>query len=300
MDEKLSEPDYKALEILVTKIQQQLAPDATVEHNVKLPGRHSKRDRQIDVLVRQQIGQYQMMIVLDCKDYAEPVDVKGVEEFHGLVDDVGAHKGALVSPKGFTKAAKERAAGMQIDLFSPVDTDPHKWQVKVAVPMICDFREAMVSFQVRFSAPLPCRMPADFFHSVICYDPGTKEELGNVADTALLRWEEGRYPSDPGEHRDLPIFPTKTVLADNGYGMLAPFELTVSLHVESRLYFGYMPVSEISGFRDELSGKIFANAFTIGILDPNTVEEKWKRIAVPEEAPVPVAMRLTGLIGYEH
>ena len=61
MDEKLSEPDYKALEILVTKIKQQLAPDATVEHNVKLPGRHSKRDRQIDVLVRQQIGQYQMM-----------------------------------------------------------------------------------------------------------------------------------------------------------------------------------------------------------------------------------------------
>lgn len=90
-------------------------PDATVEHNVKLPGRHSKRDPQIDVLVRQQIGQHQMIIVLGCKDYAEPVDVKGVEEFHGL-SMTSAHKGALVSPKGFTKAAKERAAGMQIHL----------------------------------------------------------------------------------------------------------------------------------------------------------------------------------------
>jgi len=31
-----------------------------------------------DVLVRQKIGQYEMLIVLDCKDYAKPVDVKGV------------------------------------------------------------------------------------------------------------------------------------------------------------------------------------------------------------------------------
>jgi hypothetical protein len=36
--------DYKALEILVTKIQKQLAPDAEVLHNVKLPGRRSGTD----------------------------------------------------------------------------------------------------------------------------------------------------------------------------------------------------------------------------------------------------------------
>ena len=64
-----------------------------VIHDAKLPGRKSQRTRQIDVLVRQKIGQYEMLIVLDCKDYARPVDVKGVEEFHGLLDDVGANCG---------------------------------------------------------------------------------------------------------------------------------------------------------------------------------------------------------------
>ena len=77
--------DAEDLEILVAKIQKQLAPDAEVIHNAKLDGRNSKQKRQIDVLVRQKIGQYEMMIVLDCKDYARPVDVKGVEEFHGLI-----------------------------------------------------------------------------------------------------------------------------------------------------------------------------------------------------------------------
>ena len=90
------------LEILVSKIQKALAPNAEVTHNAKIIGRHTKVSRQIDVLVRQKVGQYEMMIVIDCKDYKKPVDVKGVEEFHGLVDDVGAHKGALVCPKGFS------------------------------------------------------------------------------------------------------------------------------------------------------------------------------------------------------
>ena len=72
-----------ALELLVTKIQQVFAPHATVTHDAKLVGRKSKRSRQIDVLVRDKIGQYDSMIISDCKDYNRPVDVKGVEEFWG-------------------------------------------------------------------------------------------------------------------------------------------------------------------------------------------------------------------------
>jgi hypothetical protein len=74
-----------------------LAPDAEVLHDVKLDGRFSNTKRQIDVLVRQRVGQYEMLIVIDCKDYARPLDVKAVEEFHGLCDDVGAHN--PLSPK---------------------------------------------------------------------------------------------------------------------------------------------------------------------------------------------------------
>jgi hypothetical protein len=81
-------PEWKLLEHLVTEIQRQLAPNASVRHNVTLLGVDRETQRQIDVLVEQRIGQYSMLIVIDCKDYAKPVDVKGVEEFYGLVRDV--------------------------------------------------------------------------------------------------------------------------------------------------------------------------------------------------------------------
>ncbi len=43
-----------------------------------LEGRLSGRKRQIDVLVQEQVGQYNIQIIIDCKDYNKPVDVKGV------------------------------------------------------------------------------------------------------------------------------------------------------------------------------------------------------------------------------
>lgn len=59
--------DYK-LEKLVAKIQQDLAPHSKVTHNVRITGK-SGAQRQIDVLVEDKVGQYDVRIVLDCKDY---------------------------------------------------------------------------------------------------------------------------------------------------------------------------------------------------------------------------------------
>ena len=125
-----------------------------------LDGRQSKRKRQIDVLIKQNIGQYEIQIIIDCKDYARPVDVKGVEEFYGLLTDVGAQKGVIVCPSGFSKAARMRAEGWQIDLYSPVDTDPHKWQANLRIPAICDFRAAGMSFGINMNSPYPFEMPS--------------------------------------------------------------------------------------------------------------------------------------------
>lgn len=289
--------DSKDLEILVQKIQAQLAPDAVVTHNVKLPGKRSGTQRQIDVLVSQQIGQYEMRVAIDCKDYATPVDVKGVEEFHGLVTDVAAHRGALVSPKGFSKAAKTTAANLGIDLYSPVDTDPHKWQAKVSAPVICDFRSAAISFGISMSAPLPMRMPPDFYNVLEVHD-SNKKSLGTPADAAIEKWNNGGYPTDVGEHKNLPLFDTKPVTVDNGYGTQAPVDLYVGLYVTRQLYFGNIPITKISGFKDELSGAVITNAFTTGIFDPDDVEKNWQKINSESDVKIPVLIRLQGLVGW--
>ena len=285
------------LEILVSEIQKQLSPEAEVLHNVRLPSRTTSTKRQIDVLVKQRIGQYEMIIVIDSKDYKIPVDIKGVEEFYSLVTDVGANKGVLVCPAGFTKAAKERAAGFLIDLYSPVDTGDHKWKVKVFMPTICDFRSARISFGISCSAPLPFKFQYEFYKTLMAYDKD-KKELGFPLDIAIHKWDNGMFPTDPGEHEDINLFGHDQVLVDNGYGTLAPVEIYIGTYVERQLYYGQMPISKISGFKDESKGHLITNAFEVGLLDPNEIMKTWKPINESDELPMRPGLRLRGLVSW--
>ena len=286
-------PEWQQLELLIASIQRQLAPDAKVTHNAKLDGKHSETQRQVDVLVEQTIGPYSIRIVLDCKDYATPVDVKGVEEFHGLMVDVGAHKGALVCPKGFTKSAKKRAKKLDVELFSPADTDPHKWQVSLAIPTICDFRATGIAFGIATSAPMPMLLPEHFYDLSVQGEAG--DSKGSILEIAAARWEEGYYPIEPGAHEKMSLLPEPLTTVDNGYGAQIPVTLTVSLYVTRQRYFGHVPVTELHGLKDEQSGHVIANAFKIKLLDPVTVQNQWLKLADGEAPPTPAALEVVGL-----
>ena len=286
------------LELLVRKIQQQLAPQAQVLHNVKMKGRRTNASRQIDVLVRERVGQYEINIVIDCKDYKHPVDVKGVEEFAGLLDDVGAQKGVLVCPAGFTANAKTRAAGLQIDLYSPVDTDPHKWQVSPTIPAVCDFRVAAIGFGVSSSAPLPFRILPDFFSTNIVVDE-QGSELGTCYSKIVQRWNDGELADALGITENIPIFGDLKVRTDNGYGTLCPVDLHAHISVHEQLFSGQLPVKEISGFRDEFTGVVITNAFAVGLLDPELISEKWTPIKSVDELQIKPVIHLQGLIVWD-
>ncbi|MDT3678550.1 MAG: restriction endonuclease [Burkholderiaceae bacterium] len=286
-------PEWQQLELLVASIQKQLAPHAKVTHNAKVPGLLSETTRQIDVLVEQNIGQYPMRVALDCKDYGSPVDVKGVEEFHGLVQDIGAHKGALVCPSGFTKSAKKRAKKLHIDLYSPADTGSHKWQVRLALPVVCDFRATRIGFEISCSAPVPFSLPQRFFELPVFSEDG--QPLGVIYDIATQRWNEGTYPSDPGVHEQVPLIPDIVTKIDNSYGMLIPVALTVSLHVTRQRYYGHVPIEQLSGLRDEQTGFVITNAFTLGALDPVAVQNHWQKLGESEAPPLQPVLSVRGL-----
>lgn len=289
--------DSRDLEILVAQIQKQLSPEAEVVHNVKLPGRNSGSTRQIDVLVRQRIGQYEMNIVIDSKDYKNPVDVKGVEEFHGLIDDVGANKGVLVCPGGFTKGAKNRAAKYLIDLFRPIDTGNHKWKVGVRVPAICDFRKATISFGIEHSEPMYFSLPMNF-HETLEVQAGDGSPLGKPLNAAISRWNAGNFPIDVGKHERLDLFPGGMVKVDNGQGQLTWVRIYVSLRVSSQLFFGQVPLSKVSGFVDVKTDLLHTNGFEVDVVSPGEVFNKWQKVAETEELPAKPVLRFNGLVGW--
>lgn len=290
-------PEWLQLETLVADIQKQLAPGVRVTHNTTLRGYDSETARQIDVMVEQSIGQFSMFIVIDCKDYKKPVDVKGVEEFVGLVRDVRAHQGCLVSAMGFSQSARKRARRANIALYRPVDTAPHKWQARVSMPVLCEFRSAAVAFGVKVSVPMPFVLPYDFVHSLVVHDE-QGNPLGTCIETALTRWNNGEFPVEIGKHDEVPLFPVSPHI-DNGYGTQIPVTLTVSLQVKGRRYFGMLPLDEFRGLRDEHTGAVVTNAFKTGALSPIEVENQWQRLAEGEDPPRPVALEVMGLDCYE-
>jgi hypothetical protein len=94
----------------------------------KIRGRYSKADRQIDVAVYRH-GNPSPILMADAKRYRTRLDVKAVECFIGMVDDVGANIGLLVAPKGFTVAAKQRAraASMVLKVMSIDKATTYRW-----------------------------------------------------------------------------------------------------------------------------------------------------------------------------
>lgn len=89
----------------------ELVKDAHIE------GRYSRVKRQIDVLVRlYEGGKVFSTILVECKHYKQKINVKIVDSFIGCLEDVGADKGIIVSEKGFTKAAINRAHNGKDDI----------------------------------------------------------------------------------------------------------------------------------------------------------------------------------------
>ena len=95
-------------------------------------GRISGRSRQIDVLLETRHDtDNSRRVIVDAKKRARPVGVQDVEALRGLMEDVDATHGYLVSPCGCTKAAERRAQELVSLRILPLDRlddfDPSRW-----------------------------------------------------------------------------------------------------------------------------------------------------------------------------
>jgi hypothetical protein len=108
--EQMAEPKWKRFEKLIHQLHTQFAPEgAVVTLDDKILGCESKTERQLDVTIRAIVAQYKVLIVVECKDEARPIDVGTMGEFASLLRDVKANKGVMISTSGFTPAAVEMA-----------------------------------------------------------------------------------------------------------------------------------------------------------------------------------------------
>jgi len=272
----MEQPKWKKFEELVAKIQTELAGDAIVTPNDRIRGKAGAL-RQVDVSIRKNVGQFELLIVLDCKDHARNLDVKDVEEFMGLAQDVGAHKAGMVAAMSFSEAAKKRAQDAGIELYRVVDTGDHDWRSIIEIPAVIEFT-GVTKFSLSFSAvgDEPFRPPdTKDLRTLVLFDKQDRS-LGRVRDLIGQKWNSGEIPQEPGEYRAIPL--ARDPVKYRSGGLLHPAWVTTSVLVETRLHFGYWPIAKLSGFYDERTGATITRDMRFDWLSMVEVERNWPRI----------------------
>ncbi len=105
-------------ELFVKHLVEELSAESGVEvcHQRQYQGRISGRAIKIDVSFETEVIGSKILVLVECKNYNKAVPVDDVEEFHSKIDDIGAHKGIIVTTVGYQEGAIKTAKGRGIAL----------------------------------------------------------------------------------------------------------------------------------------------------------------------------------------
>jgi hypothetical protein len=268
---KTKKKKWKEFEELVAQVQKTLSPLADVRVNQKIRGKKSKRKRQVDIAIYSQVGQIRLLTIFECKDYKTTVDVEKVEAFAKKLSDVGANKGIMVSPIGFTASARNVAQDAGIDLYRLADTRDHDWKREITVPFYIKdtVLKAVQGFLQDLNGNwLPPQGDRELFNE--------KGEFVYYLQEIL--WDAWNDPKantrQPGVLVPLIHDETLYVRAD---GHLEPVRIFAKLFIEYNVYFKNIPIY-VSGFENVIEGSIHTSAVWSGPFELNDVRRNWKNL----------------------
>jgi hypothetical protein len=262
-------PKWKEFERLVYELQKSLAPDsAIVTPDDYISGHDSKIARQIDISIKAQVANYQILAVIDCKDYNTPVDVNEVGEFASVVRDVRANKGAMIASHGFTKAAIEMARTHGIDTLTFVDTENMDWKSYVAINVLLE-RTWVERVSVRFRnvGMFPWEVPTTIGPLELEISTTDGTPLGKIRNIIAKKWNAGEFEHVPGV---MELSLGSDVLIDSR-GKKVHSQITAILDVRSASYFGPLPI-KVTGFKDEQTGGLWTRQITTDFIEPHKIE----------------------------
>jgi hypothetical protein len=88
----------------------------TFTKDAHVTGYFSNVPRQIDILIEGKLAGRSISGVVECKLFSSKVDVKDVEAFLGFLDDVRGHVGIMITNRGYSAAARNRAEVRDVKL----------------------------------------------------------------------------------------------------------------------------------------------------------------------------------------
>jgi hypothetical protein len=159
----------------------------SVEKNVKVAG--SDGDRQIDVLLRGKVGPFDNITIVECKDYNKLVNITTVDALDSVKRDINADKAVLVSRKGFTKKAMQKAKRLGIRLCTAHSAANEKWKFDLEIPF--SITELSVeTIQPNFLSPAPVNNINDLIFTNVCDIP-LHQIVGEIWNKNEIEYVDG-------------------------------------------------------------------------------------------------------------
>ena len=253
-------PKWEQLEIIVTDIQKQLAPDAEVRHDHRVMGK-SGRQRKLDVTISQKISTFPIFIVFDCKHHSKYVKLEDVEAFAMQLRDVDASLGVMISSSGFDDGAKAIAKQNNIILQTFRKAEETDWKeligenawsalIKVEMPQvkaIATMSGNQVQIEIPFDAPL--------------YD-----EKGEILNTLKNNfWEMWKQIGQPiSEFNGKITFEGFTSYFKNGNDLLPIESVTLNAKLIAKKYLVNVNMAQGSVIEDENNTPVYRSVASKG------------------------------------
>nr|WP_262896720.1 restriction endonuclease [Fulvivirga marina] len=111
-----SDKDWRNYEKQIFNNLGQKFPGCSITFDDSIFGIFSKTDRQIDISIRGELAGNKILGVVDCKYYSKKIDVKAVESFLGMLEDLNANIGIMITNDGYSQAAINRASVKNLKL----------------------------------------------------------------------------------------------------------------------------------------------------------------------------------------
>lgn len=262
---------------------------SNVEQDQKLDGPDGPR--QIDVLIRSKVAGLEILTIVECRDYARPLDIGHVDGLHSKMQDVKAQKAVLVSPNGFSAMATKKANRLGFSLATLGATVGETSQLKAAgldLPiLVTKYANINVQFEGLVNTKDIKGSPQAMMKPAVV--PGGIVNGINIADAVRDEFLSGELPrsrectsfnwlpssiNEPyywGSETDDPILPLRS------------FEISISF--TPQYYFGY--VSQLSNSKIYKNLTDGSDALFFRIEDIATELDGMAMYSIYEDIPLP-------------
>ncbi|MBA4241445.1 MAG: hypothetical protein C0448_12020 [Sphingobacteriaceae bacterium] len=113
---KLERQDWRDYELQILKYFRENFPNKIVLDNQKHLGRHSEKQRQIDVAIYNKSDSTKLHCIVECKYFNKIITLPYIDSLFGKLDDIGISKGVIVTTKGFSSGVENYASKKKIEL----------------------------------------------------------------------------------------------------------------------------------------------------------------------------------------